>query len=169
MKPDVVRRHRHGSAVAGHLITDTGAISDISISTAIYHWQRIDEFLMRPAIRLDLGGNSLLFEYRPAGHAEIGFLPPQAGGDRPDIRDLAGAETINVGGAGFFLFRRCEFSARGPDGGKRDQKAKYQSWVGAAGDNRTAKSVRHVAIPSGLTGAADRTGVISPDRPVIVG
>jgi hypothetical protein len=51
--------------------------------------------------------SSSLLEHRPAGFAEAGLLPPQAGGNCPHIRDLAWTKTIDVGGAGFFLFRRC--------------------------------------------------------------
>jgi len=51
--------------------------------------------------------SSSLLEHRPAGFAEAGLLPPQAGGNCPHIWDLAWTKTIDVGGAGFFLFRRC--------------------------------------------------------------
>ena len=57
---------------------------------------------------------SLLLEHRPAGLAEVGFLPPQTGGDRLHIRDFAGAETVDVGRAGPLLFGCCEFGERGP-------------------------------------------------------
>lgn len=48
-----------------------------------------------------------LLEHRPAGIAEAGPLPAQAGGDGPDVRDFAGAKPVDVGRAGLFLFRRC--------------------------------------------------------------
>ena len=54
------------------------------------------------------GVHSLL-EYGPAGLAEAGLLPPQAGGDGPNVRDLAGAKPIDVGRAGPFLFLRSGF------------------------------------------------------------
>src|ERR1700681_2874392 len=46
-------------------------------------------------------------EHRPARLAEVRLLPPQAGDDGPDVRDFAGAKTIDIGCAGFLLFRRC--------------------------------------------------------------
>jgi hypothetical protein len=51
--------------------------------------------------------SSSLLEHRSAGFAEAGLLPPQAGGNGPHIRDLAWTKTTDVGGAGFFLLRRC--------------------------------------------------------------
>ena len=51
--------------------------------------------------------SSSLLEHRAAGLAEAGLLPPQAGGNCPHIWDLACAKTIDVGGAGLFLFGRC--------------------------------------------------------------
>lgn len=51
---------------------------------------------------------SSLLEHRPAGIAKVGLLPPQAGGNGPDVRDFAGAQTIDVGRAGLALLRRCK-------------------------------------------------------------
>jgi hypothetical protein len=60
-----------------------------------------------------IGRQPSLLEHRPAGLAEIGLLPPQAGGDGPDVGDFTGAETVNVGRAGPFLLRRSRFGSRG--------------------------------------------------------
>jgi hypothetical protein len=46
-------------------------------------------------------------EHRPAGVAETGLLASQAGGDGPDVRDFAGAKSIDVRHASLFLFWRC--------------------------------------------------------------
>src|SRR5450755_3899871 len=54
------------------------------------------------------GVHSLL-EHGPAGVAKAGLLPPQARGDGPNVRDLAGAKPVDVGCAGPFLVRRSGF------------------------------------------------------------
>jgi hypothetical protein len=53
-----------------------------------------------------------LVEHCPAGLAKAGLLPPQAGGNRPHIRDFAGAQAIDVGRAGPALFGRCKVGPR---------------------------------------------------------
>ena len=55
---------------------------------------------------------AFLLEHRPAGFAEIRFLPSQAGGDRPDVGNLPRAEAVDVGRAGPLLFGGCEFGVR---------------------------------------------------------
>jgi hypothetical protein len=82
-----------------------------------------------------------------AGFAEVGLVPPQAGGDRSHIRNLAGAETIDVGRTGFFLFGRREFGACWAGRGERDQKTERQSRIGAAGDGQSHTCVRHGEFP----------------------
>jgi hypothetical protein len=55
---------------------------------------------------------SSLLEHRPAGIAETGLLPPQAGGDGANVGDFAGAKTVDVGRAGPSLLRRCQIGQR---------------------------------------------------------
>jgi hypothetical protein len=50
--------------------------------------------------------NALLLEHRRASLALARLPPPQAGGDRPGIGDIAGAEPIDVRGAGLALLER---------------------------------------------------------------
>jgi hypothetical protein len=84
--------------------------------------------------------SSSLLEHRPAGLAQAGLLPPQAGDNCPHIWDLACAKTIDVGGAGLFLFRRCLRSQRGSG----CQQCKRQSKMGAARDTpRSGKPCLH--------------------------
>jgi hypothetical protein len=77
------------------------------------------------SLRLNVAGVSrLLFEHRAAGFAEIGLLPPQAGSDRPDVRDFACAQTVDIRRAGPFLFRRRNVRAcgTGSEHGERQRK-----------------------------------------------
>ena|SRR5882724_3240869 len=83
------------------------------------------------AISLVMVLSGLLLEHRPAGFAQASLLPPQAGDNGPHIWDLAWAKTIDVGGAGLFLFRRCLRSQRGC----RCEQCERQSEIGAARDS----------------------------------
>jgi hypothetical protein len=69
---------------------------------------------------------AFLLEHRPAGLAEAGLLPPQAGSDRPDIGNLARAETVDVGCAGPFLFGCCEFGERGAGREQSEKKSERE-------------------------------------------
>ncbi len=104
-----------------------------------------------PATQRVRPGRSLnfsLFENCPAGIAEIGLLPPQACGDGPDIGNFAGAETIDVGGAGLFLLRRCQIRKRGSRCRQDDTKTERETDDGAARvDRKSAKSCLHDSIP----------------------
>ena len=87
-----------------------------------------------------------LLEHGPAGRAQAGLLSPQAGGDGANIRDFAGAESIDVGRAGPSLLRRpgCGQRGTGREQGER------QSQIGAARHGPTSvKSRRHDSILSG--------------------
>src|SRR5271163_761008 len=76
-----------------------------------------------------------LLEYRPAGLAEVGFLAPQAGGDRPHIWNFTGAEAVHVGRARPFLFGRREFGERGANG-QSEKTAERQCQTDAFCDRR---------------------------------
>ena len=56
--------------------------------------------------RRDSAVTSSLLEHRPTRIAQVRLLPPQAVGDGADVGDFAGAEAIDVGGAGLALLRR---------------------------------------------------------------
>ncbi len=89
---------------------------------------------------------SSLLEHGPAGRAQTGLLSPQAGGDGADVRDFAGAETIDVGRAGPSLLRRPRCGRQGAGCEQRER----QSQIGAARQGPTSvKSRRHDCILSG--------------------
>ena len=93
--------------------------------------------------------SSSLLEHRPAGFAQAGLLPPKAGDNGPHIWDLAWAKTIDVGGAGLSLLRRCLRSQRGC----RCEQCERQSKIGAARDSPgSGKPCLHDS-PSDDTGA----------------
>src|ERR1700761_6659999 len=50
---------------------------------------------------------AVLLHRRAAGGAEIALLAHQAGGNRTDVGNFPGAETIDVGGAGAALLGRA--------------------------------------------------------------
>src|SRR5207247_2978698 len=77
-------------------------------------------------------------EHGPAGLAQDGLLSPQAGGDGADVRDFAGAETIDVGRAGPSLLRRpgCGQRGTGREEGER------QSQIGGARRGPTSVNSR---------------------------
>src|SRR5207302_7981305 len=102
------------------------------------------------AVRLRAWGTGIaaapsLLEHGPAGRAQAGLLSPQAGGDGANIRDFAGAESIDVGRAGPSLRRPgCGQRGTGCEQGER------QSQIGAARQGPTSvKSRRHDSILSG--------------------
>ena len=72
------------------------------------------------------------FEHRPAGVAEDGLLPAQAGRDGPHVRDFAGAEAIDVGRAGLFLLRRGEVGQRRTAGEQRENQTERRREMSAA-------------------------------------
>jgi hypothetical protein len=74
----------------------------------------------------------LLLEHCPAGLAEVRSLPPQAGGDGADVGDFAGAEPIDIGGAGAPLFRGREISGCGPCHQRHQQQAERQRRTNAS-------------------------------------
>ena len=96
-------------------------------------------------------GESSLLEYRPAGVAEAGLLPPQAGGDRPRVGDFAGAETIEVGRARPLLFRRADIGRRQTAGGN------------------SGKPCLHDSIPLEVRRRHDSAGVVQASSEKIVG
>jgi len=100
-----------------------GAIAAITVERDVVGLRRQSrcpvrfEWMLAPGPRLQSGSlgrtwkcenaalGALLLEHRRASRAQVRLLPPQAHGNRPGVRDLAGAEPVDVGGAGPALFR----------------------------------------------------------------
>lgn len=93
----------------------------------------------------------------PAGFAEVGFLPSQAGGDRPDVGNLARAEAVDVGRAGPLLFGGCEFGVRQAGCEPAEKQAERQCAMSAFRTSHDGASCgegagRGTAISSANTG-----------------
>src|ERR1700721_2361478 len=83
-------------------------------------------------------------EHRPAGVAETALLPPQASGDGPYIRNLAGAKPVDVGCAGPLLFRGSGLGWSPASWGQGEKQAEGQSTLEQARqDAESGKSCLH--------------------------
>ena len=72
-------------------------------------------------------GRDLLRKHRSTARAQARPLPAQAGGDRTDIRDLAGTEPIDIGRAGLALFGGALLGNGRTARDQREQEAECRS------------------------------------------
>src|SRR5689334_14223172 len=109
------------------------------------------------------GGRDLLREYRSAGRAQARLLPAQAGGNRPDVRDLAGAEAVDIRRAGPALFWGALLGAGRTACDQREQETERRSPAVTKEKCRTSrKACRHRCVSLDHP-RLDKAGVIQAD------
>ena len=79
------------------------------------------------ALEMQGSRRGLLPEHRRTGRAQARLLPAQACGNRPGVRDLAGAEAVDVGRAGPALFGGALLGSGRAARKQRDEQAECRS------------------------------------------